>query len=216
MKIISQILVVAIINLTCTYSYSWVDSSATQLAVQKKSISQVFRQQLLDLADRQEVIDQLVVYGVSREEAIRRINSLTDEEIAFFYENMDQLPSGGEESGRSPVLIFFDFIFYSPIWVPAVFGVAIGWVVVKITSPVLCLFYFNKYKNCPEEPLKFLDAPAPKSVKEVFSPSQGASCLEPCYSDFNDCMDSSETSVEESQCEEEKTACSQQCEGNFQ
>ena len=105
MKIISQILIVAIFNLTCGYSYAWVDSTTTTVAIHKKSITQIYRQQLLDLADRQEVIDQLVQYGVTKEEAINRINSLTDEEIRFFFENMDQLPGGGE--AQTPVGKFF-------------------------------------------------------------------------------------------------------------
>jgi len=60
------------------------DSTTTTVAIHKKSITQIYRQQLLDFADLQEVVDQLVQYGVTKEEAINRINSLTDEEISFF------------------------------------------------------------------------------------------------------------------------------------
>ena len=181
MKIISQILVVAIINLACTYSYAWVDSATTNIAVHKKAIAKIYRQQLLDLADRQEVIDQLIQYGVSREEAIHRINSLTDEEIAFFYENIDQLPTGGQTGGSGDwfaafvlVILFFPFI------------------IIELITGGLYL------------------PPSP-----VLDPSQGGTCLEPCYSDFNDCMESSENSIEENQCGEEKITCVQQCEGDF-
>lgn len=212
MKIISQILVVAIINLTCTYSYAWVDPVATSIeATHKKSISQIYRQQLLEMANHQDVIDQLVRYGVSKGEAVNRINSLTDEEIEFFLENMDQLPSGGQEFGDGPVSLFFFIIVFSPFLLIA----AMVWVGTKVTSPILCLLHFNEYGNCLENPGKYLDPPAPKNVKEVLDPSQGASCLEPCYSDFNDCMESSDNSTEENQCEEEKTTCVQQCDGSF-
>jgi uncharacterized protein DUF6627 len=208
MKVISQILVVAIINLTCTYSYAWVDSATTIAAIHKKSITQIYRQQLLDLAERQEVIDQLVQYGVSREEAINRINSLTDEEIRLFFENMDQLPSGGQEFGEGPVSLFFLIVLLSPF---IVIGVIV-WVSMKISSPVLCLFHLDEYKNCLEDP-RVLDSPS--VMKKVLKPSQGATCLEPCYSDFNDCMDSSDDAAEENQCDEEKNMCVQQCEGSF-
>jgi hypothetical protein len=211
MKIISQILVIAIINLSCTYSYAWVDPSTTTVAVHKKAVTHVFRQQLLDMTNRDEVIEQLVQYGVSKEEAIRRINSLTDEEIEAYLAKIDELPSGGQEGGTGPVAQFFWIVMLSPMLAI----LAIAWISMKISSPVLCLFHVNEYWNCLKDPEKVLDASAPKAIKDTLSPSEGASCLEPCYSDFNDCMGSSENSTEENQCGEEKTLCVQQCEGNF-
>jgi Family of unknown function (DUF6627) len=211
MKIISQILVVAIINLTCTYSYAWVDTTATTVAIHKNSVTQVFRQQLLDMTNRDEVIEQLVQYGVSKEEAIRRINSLTDEEIETYLSKIDALPSGGQEFREGPVGQFFLIVVFSPILI----FLGMAWVISRVILPVLCLVRLDEYKSCLEDPDKLMGSSSPIVSKEPPGPSQGATCLEPCYSDFNDCMDSSDDTTEENQCDEEKTMCIQQCEGDF-
>ena len=211
MKIVSEMLVIAIINLTCTYSYAWVDPSTTTAAVHKKSVTQVFRQQLLDLTNRQEVVDRLVQYGVTKEEAIRRINSLTDEEIEMYLAKIDELPSGGQEFGEGPVSQFFFIVVFSPILV----FMGVTWIMYKVISPVVCLLRLDEYANCLEDPDKSLGSSTPTFINKTLKPSQGASCLEPCYSDFNDCMDSSDDAAEENQCNVEKTSCVQQCEGDF-
>lgn len=209
MKVISQILVVAIINLACTYSYAWVDPTATTVVIHKKSIAQIYRHQLIDMTDRQEVVDQLILYGVSKEEAINRINSLTDEEIEAYFANIDQLSSGGQQGGYMEAVIFF--IVFSPVLAI----MAMGWVGIKVTASIACLFHFDEYQYCFENFEYSAGLANSTPVKETLAPSQGASCLEPCYSDFNDCMDSSHDAAEENQCNEEKTLCVQQCQGNF-
>ena len=128
MKIISQILIVAIFNLTCSYSYAWVDSTTTTVAIHKKSITQIYRQQLLDLADRQEVIDQLVQYGVTKEEAINRINSLTDEEINFFLRIWTNCRA--EEKPRHQWANFFIVVLF-----PILVILGMVWVISKVISP---------------------------------------------------------------------------------
>ena len=119
--------------------------------------------------------------------------------------------SGGQEFGNGPVSQFFLIVALSPFLVI----MAEVWVVMKILSPIMCLPRLNEYKSCLEDPEGALGFSTPRAMKKNLSPSQGASCLEPCYSDFNDCMESSDNFTEESQCEEEKTMCAQQCEGKF-
>lgn len=202
MKVISQILVIAIINLTCSYSYAWVDPTATYVAIHKKSIAQISRQQLLDLTDRQEVIDQLTLYGVSKKEAINRINSLTDEEIEAYLAKIDELPSGGRAPNDLEMLLAF--IVYSPM-IALMYPIAI---IIKTPTSIVCLNHLNDYHNCFINNGGLFGSTYPVVKKDDSKPM---SCLEPCYSAFDDCMDSVESLIEQSQCQGEKAACIQQC-----
>jgi hypothetical protein len=91
MKPISRILIFAMLHLCWITSYGYADMVPTDSAVQ----SQDNRQRLLDLFDRQEVIEELEKYGISRVEAVARINSLTDEEVVETAGKLDELPEGG-------------------------------------------------------------------------------------------------------------------------
>ena len=93
LKTISRILILATLHLCWLTSYGYAEmvptESANQLQVQDD------RQRILDLLDRQEVIDELQKYGVSKVEAVARINSLTDEELSTLANKMSRLPAGG-------------------------------------------------------------------------------------------------------------------------
>lgn len=142
MKVISQMLVIAIINLTCTYSYAWVDPTTINVAVHKKSIAKISRQQLLELTNRDEVIDQLIVYGVSQEEAINRIHSLTDEEIEKYSAKMDELPSGGRQAEDWETLLTLIIIL------PVIALMYPFFIIIKTPTSIICLNHLDDYRNC--------------------------------------------------------------------
>lgn len=201
MKIISQILVIAIINLSCASSYAWVDTTATTVALHKKSVTQVFRQQLLDLTNRQDIVDRLIEYGVSKEEAVLRINSLTDEEIEMYLAKIEELPSGGRPLSSLEKL--FGLIMYSPLL--AVFYPA--FVITTVTKTFVCLAHLSDYSNCFVNNAGMFGSTYPV-VKKDFKP---VSCLAPCYYDLNDCMESSDGVAEENRCLDMKALCVQKC-----
>ena len=97
-KILSQILILAMLHLCWLTSFGYAEMVPTESAVQSQTNSptQTDRQHLLDLLDRQEVIDELEKYGISKVEAVARINSLTDEEVILIAGKLDELPAGGE------------------------------------------------------------------------------------------------------------------------
>jgi len=68
---------------------------STESAIEQPSTSNIDRQRLLDLLNRQEVADELEKYGISKVEAVARISSLTDEEIGALVKDIDSLPIGG-------------------------------------------------------------------------------------------------------------------------
>ena len=76
-------------------SYGWAEMVKTESALQSSPQIQGDRQHLLDLLDRQDVIDELEKYGISKVEAVTRINSLTVEEVTKIAGKLDGLPTGG-------------------------------------------------------------------------------------------------------------------------
>lgn len=186
LKSISRLLIFAMLHLCWLTSYGWAEMVSTESAVQ--SYVQDDRQRLLDLLNRQDVVDELEKYGISKGEAIARVESLTEKEVEELFAKMGRMPIGGQTGGWGDWFgAFFIFILFFPFFIFS--------------------FIYDSLNGD-------ISSPSP-AVKESLDPSQGASCLEPCYSDFNECMSSSENSTEENQCEEEKTMCTQQCEGNF-
>ena len=101
MKTISQILILAMIHLCWLTSYGWAEMIPTESSIEQPSTSNTDRQRILDLLDRQEVIDELEKYGISKVEATARINSLTDEEVTEIAGKLDELPEGGFSFGSS-------------------------------------------------------------------------------------------------------------------
>jgi hypothetical protein len=92
-KTISRILILAMLHLCWLTSYGYAETIPTESAVQPQI--QDDRQRLLDLLDRQDVVEELEKYGISTVEAVARINSLTDEEVTMIAGKLDELEAGG-------------------------------------------------------------------------------------------------------------------------
>lgn len=110
MKIISRILIFAILHLCWFSSFGYAETITTESSLQFQTDTQTDRQRLLDLLDRQEVIGELEKYGISKVEATVRINSLTDEEVIEIAGKLDELPAGGNW-----LKIILSGIFFVPV-----------------------------------------------------------------------------------------------------
>ena len=67
------------------------------------------RERLVAFLEREDVQKQLELWGLDKEMAKARVNSLTDEEVSQAARQMDQLPAGGDGFGvivGAAVLIF--------------------------------------------------------------------------------------------------------------
>jgi hypothetical protein len=67
------------------------------------------RERLHSFLNRAEVCEQLEAWGVNKEMAKARIDTLTDEEVAELVSRLDQMPAGGDALGvvvGAAVLIF--------------------------------------------------------------------------------------------------------------
>jgi hypothetical protein len=165
------------------------------------------RQRLLDLLDRQEVIDELEKYGITKVEAASRINSLSDEEILTINNKLSQFPSGGQAipAGTNP-RYFFMFIG---------FLLDMIWIALK---GILCTITFTcKKLGGKEWVLKglFWEYGTPDAIGE---PSREMKSKARCYSRCNsiayECLNlRGLTNKSEPQCNEEQLICFQQCNG---
>jgi len=116
-KTISRILIIAMLHLCWTTSYGWADMVPTESILEQPSQDATDRQRILDLLDREEVVDELGKYGISNVEAVARINSLTDEEVIEIAGKLDELPEGGfgfGPSGCSRVIVNGKVVSESP------------------------------------------------------------------------------------------------------
>jgi len=92
-KTISRILILTMIHLCWLTSYGYAEMLPTESSVQSTTYED--RQRILDLLNRQEAVEKMEKYGISKVEAITRINSLTDEEVTRIAGKLDELPEGG-------------------------------------------------------------------------------------------------------------------------
>ena len=108
-KIISVFLSTALLNLCWMTSFGWAEIAVIDSAVAVSMQNAADREKIRALLNREEVQQQLKTYGISHEEALARINSLTDEEVIEIAGKLDQLPAGG-----SIGLLLYPIIL--PVW----------------------------------------------------------------------------------------------------
>jgi hypothetical protein len=138
-KTISQILILAMLHLCWLTSYGYAEMVPTESANQSQY--QDDRQRILDLLDRQDVVDELGKYGINKVEAVTRINSLTDEEVTQIAGKLDELSEGG---GSSKTMGFIILLFLYPlVWLMYAFTL--------VTSPIamgVCVFVEDPWGDC--------------------------------------------------------------------
>ncbi|MCC5880070.1 MAG: PA2779 family protein [Idiomarina sp.] len=88
-------------------SPAYADIVSTQDIVTEQRAG-VNKAQLTEQLERADVQEQLVRYGVDPQEALERINSMTNEEILELTANIDELPAGA----NAVVVILLVFIIW--------------------------------------------------------------------------------------------------------
>jgi Family of unknown function (DUF6627) len=203
-KIISQILIFAMLHLCWLSSYGYAEMVPTKSAIEQPSTSNTDRQRLLDLLDRQEVIDELEKYGISKVEAVARINSLTDEEVTVIAGKLDELPKGGQVNyGR--------FIVWWTV-VPVVVALIAGYLIYLPGLLLFCPFSDDSYGEC-------ISSYSGK-YWALFSSGPGHSvdneCTKKCGDQWTKCIGSKEYNEEfieiRNQCNLDNADCLKSCE----
>jgi hypothetical protein len=100
-----------ILNFVC-FTAAWTPAQAAMVGtaqVLNPKHHDQDRERLRSFLNRAEVCEQLEAWGVNKEMAKARIDTLTDEEVAELVSRLDQMPAGGDALGvvvGAAVLIF--------------------------------------------------------------------------------------------------------------
>jgi Family of unknown function (DUF6627) len=191
MKTISRILILAMLHLGWLTSYGYAEMVPTESAIRVQDD----RQRLLDLLERQEVIEELEKYGISKVEAVARINSLTDEEVTMIAGKLDELPPGG---------VIEPFLF-------AAFFMT--WLILYPVMAFVCLFKAEPWNECMEWSQRFWENWKSGSSGGGSDSYGGFQyCNSGCESDFKGCMESADGEKnEEQECKDNKITCDTKC-----
>jgi Family of unknown function (DUF6627) len=189
MKTISRILIFAMLHLCWLTSYGYAEMVPTESAAQFQI--QDDRQRLLDLLGRQEVVDELGKYGISKVEATARINSLTDEEITKIAGKLDELQEGGQGEGLYDALLALPIILLTFFYV-AFFPIAAG----------VCGFAEDTWRECIRDYEGFYT-----NILNFDGP-----CENKCGSQRHQCVMPSKYNTEKQiLCNEEESKCRESC-----
>ena len=142
-KTITQILILAILHLSWLTSYGYAEMVPTESAFQVQDD----RQRILDLLDRQEVIDELKKYDISKVEAVARINSLTGEEVTQIAGKLDELAAGRYKNYGLANVIFIPIIVVTVV-IGTVFFSCMCLVWSLPFAILVCPFKAEPYGSC--------------------------------------------------------------------
>ena len=179
-------------------SYGYAEMIPTESTAQSQV--ETDRQRILDLLDRQEVVDELEKYGISKVEATARINSLSDEEVAALATEIDRLPAGSYlEAAVGALIIAFYFLSV-------------------LAKGMVCIFTLFTDSYCAKNGWSWVFAPpwwesksAP--IDEYQENRDKYKCYSGCYSKYYACLNPDQKSqFIESMCEEAAQTCVQRCE----
>ena len=114
-KTVSCLLIAAMLGLSLPHYSARAAMVETETVIRDAPAAQSDRARLRALLSREEARSHLESYGLSRAEALARVDSLTDEEITQIAGKLDELPAGGALEGLTAlfavVLVATVFLF---------------------------------------------------------------------------------------------------------
>ncbi|CCQ90461.1 exported hypothetical protein [Nitrospina gracilis 3/211] len=117
MKPISVLLMISMLNLCWMSTCAWATPFSGSVRTETVSKTETHHQHLKKLIQRQEVQKQLHKYGLSQEEALARIDALTDEEVSKIAGQLDQLPAGGYYEIQGGIMAVFAVYAFLAYWI---------------------------------------------------------------------------------------------------
>jgi len=103
-----SIVMIALLAMATTFSSAANASMVSTGDMIQQEQTQLDRQQLLNMLEKQEVQDKLSELGVSKDTVAERINNLTPAELADFEQQLAQAPAG---EGVVGVIVLFFVVF---------------------------------------------------------------------------------------------------------
>lgn len=94
-KTLCWLLVLAIVNLSLPQGAAWAAMVSTETVVEGLVAPEGERARVRGFLEREDVRRHIVAGGIDPEEALLRVDSLSDREVAEIAQVLDQLPAGG-------------------------------------------------------------------------------------------------------------------------
>ena len=138
-KTLSCLLIVCFCNLLWVSTYARAEMIGTETVIGPGAEHPSDHEKVRAFFNRKDVQLKLGTYGVSREEAMARVDSLTNEEVATLVRKIDQMPEGG---------YYNDDDFYIGFLV--LLGVVIVLIVLAVVG-IIAIFKTRKNKKAQVE-----------------------------------------------------------------
>lgn len=123
------VLVIALLSMSLPKGRAQAAIVSTESVINVTQDSQADRARVRAFLARAEVQAQMQAHGISPEEAVARVDALTDREITLIAGELDRLPAGGYCYGCGEVILALAFL------VLAIFVIAgIVWVFKRLTG----------------------------------------------------------------------------------
>ena len=203
-KFISGFLILALLHLCWVSSFAWAERVVTDALVPAQTEIQNPRQRLMALINREDVAAQLQQHGISKVEAVARINSLTDAEVREITGKLGQLPPGGYYAGA----------FVAGLMILAMIVLAPG-VVCAIREPYCLIFDCEKrWKACVKSIFSYpggdWNGRGVGKLNQQICQFDCDEALKVCFESISEGEDAMPGKL---QCEKEMEMCFQQCDG---
>jgi Family of unknown function (DUF6627) len=190
-KTISRILIFAMLHLCWLTSYGYAEMVPTESSIEQPSTSSTDRQRLLDLLNRQDVVDELEKYGISKLEATARINSLTEEEVTKIAGKLNELSEGGENMGGPMIGAGIAVLIILPAILLVTFYIAF----LPIAAGV-CVFVEDTWSECIEDYWGFFTKPLEGMYGPLPNEEEESECTKKCGDQKTKCFGSEEYEYE--------------------
>jgi len=138
-KALSCLLIVSFCNLLWFSSFARAEMIGTETVSGEETTNLTDRGKAHAFFNREEVQLKLGTYGISREEVLARVDSLTHEEVATLVRKIDQMPEGGYYNDDDLFIGFLVFL-----------GIVIVLIVVVVVG-IIAIFKTRKNKTAQKE-----------------------------------------------------------------
>ncbi len=140
-KALSCLLIICFCNLLWVSTYARAEIIGMEAIVEPVADNPSDREKVRAFFNRRDILPKLEAYGVSREEALARVDSLTHEEVATLVRNIDQMPEGGYYNGDDTFIALL-----------VVLGVVIVIaLIVVVVVGIIAIFKTRKNKTAQQE-----------------------------------------------------------------
>lgn len=130
-KPLAYVLIVAVLTLSLPRPPAEAALGPTESALNGAADPEADRARVRAFLSREDVQAHLQAYGISAEEALARVDSLRDDEVALIAGKLDQLPAGADPAALTAL---FAAVLVATVFVLVGIAVLVKWAFEKVTG----------------------------------------------------------------------------------